>query len=143
MQGTDAGAVLGEVLPRLYHSIIIASVGSRSIISWQYNTIINGVSDRKMSTMNLGSALSLGKEAKRLSLTKSLDGFLKDEEQELEKKMGMKSDSEYEEESKAKEKTVNHLIIHAFILDLSYHIMRGRERAIHGKKCLIRPVPRV
>ena len=66
-----------------------------------------------MSTMNLASALSLGKEAKRLSLTKSLDGFLVDEEQELEKKMGMKSDSEYEEESKAKEKTVNHLIIHA------------------------------
>ena len=66
-----------------------------------------------MSTMNLASALSLGKEAKRLSLTKSLDSFLEDEEQELEKKMGMKSDSEYKEESKAKEKTVNHLIIHA------------------------------
>lgn len=77
--------------------------------------------------MNLGSALSLGKEAKRLSLTKSLDCFV-----ELERIMGMKSDSEYEEESKAKEKRVNHLITHAekvinYILDSSL-LYNERER---------------
>ena len=72
-----------------------------------------------MSTMNLGNALSLGKAARRLSLTRSLDGFSLEDE-ELEKKMGMKSDLEYEEESKAKEKTVNHLITHAEKVILSW-----------------------
>ena len=82
-----------------------------------------------MSTMNLGSALSLGKEARRLSLTESLE--LEDEE--LERLMGMKSASKYEEESKAKEKTVNHLITHAekvinFFWTHPRYTMRGRRR---------------
>jgi hypothetical protein len=65
-----------------------------------------------MSTMNLGNRLSLVKEARRLSITESLDS-LNFEDEELDKKMRTKSDSKYEEESKAKEKAVNHLIEHA------------------------------
>ena len=103
------GLSQGKSSLALAQYIIMANVG---IISWQCNSIKvqqNGVSGGKMSTMNLGSVLSLGKEARRLSLTESLD--LEDEE--LERLMGMKSASKYEEESKAKEKTVNHLITHA------------------------------
>jgi hypothetical protein len=58
-----------------------------------------------MSTMNLSGELSLGNESKSLSRVNSLE--------ELDKIMGMKSNSEYEVESEAKEKTVNHLITHA------------------------------
>ena len=96
------GTVPGKVLISSSYSL-----HSKLSVSWEHKHSNSG---RKMSTMNLGSKLSLDKDSQRLSMIKSTTSL---NIVDLEEVQGVKSRSEVKLESEARQKEIDHLITHA------------------------------